>query len=136
MIVVAGDNRVSRWVSRKIEGQEIEWGPHTSLAVVDGERVLAGVVYSEYRNGIDIRASIASNGPGWASRGVLRALFDYPFNQLGVVRITCLIADDNVKSQTLCEKLGFVPEGIHHLAWDGKKDVISFGLLRKNCKWI
>jgi len=136
LIVVTGDARVSNWVARKIEGHEIEWGPHTSLAVVHGGRVLAGVVYSEFRNGVDIRVSIASNGPGWASRGVLRALFDYPFNQLGVIRITCLIADDNVKSQTLCEKLGFVPEGIHPRAWDGKKDVISFGLLRETCKWI
>lgn len=136
MIVVPGDERVSRWVARKIEGQEIAWGPHSCLAVVGHEKVLAGVVYSEFRDGVDIRVSIATNGPGWASRGVLRALFDYPFNQLGVVRITCLIADDNVKSQTLCEKLGFVPEGIHPLAWNGKKDVVSFGLLRDNCKWI
>jgi len=136
--VVPGDERVSRWVATKIEGQPIEWGPHTCLAVLDEKRsrVVCGVVYSDYREPFDIRASIATEGPGWASKGVLRALFHYPFMQLGVKRITCLIAADNEKSQKLCEKMGFSLEGIHPVGWDGEKDAVSYGLKRENCKWI
>lgn len=134
--VVPGDVRVSRWVARQIEGGPVDWGPHASLAVVRDGEVLAGIVYSEKHGDYDIRASIATRGPGWATRGVMRALFDYPFEQVKVRRITCLIAAGNVKSQTLCEKMGFTLEGIHPCAWDGQETALSYGLLRENCKWV
>lgn len=136
ILVVPGDQRVSRWVSRQIEGTPIDFGPHASLAVLKDDEVVAGIVYSEMHGDFDIRASIATRGPGWATRGVLRALFSYPFDQLKVRRITCLIAADNVKSQTLCEKMGFSREGTHPRAWDGHKAAMSYGLLREDCKWI
>ena len=69
----------------------------------DGELV-AGTLY-DYYNGASIMASIAIAGP--ITRRWLWAIFHYPFVHLGCNVILGLVAEGNVKSRHLCERLGF-----------------------------
>jgi RimJ/RimL family protein N-acetyltransferase len=69
----------------------------------DGELV-AGTLY-DYYNGASIMASIAIAGP--ITRRWLWAIFHYPFVHLGVNVILGLVAEGNVKSRHLCDRLGF-----------------------------
>lgn len=136
MIVIPGDEASSQWVADRLG--ETGWTtPHTSLAVLkDDGRLVCCVVYAEYKKGADIKTSIATAGPGWATKGVLRALFHYPFHQLDLPRITALVAESNTKSRRMVEKMGFEAEGYHPKAWDGIEAIVSYGMLRENCKWI
>jgi ribosomal protein S18 acetylase RimI-like enzyme len=78
--------------------------------VSNGEFVM-GVTYDNYTE-----SSISIHGrcdiPGKVSREFYWAIFNYPFNQLKVKRLTALVSTANVKSQRLVEHLGFERETI------------------------
>lgn len=97
--------------------------------------MIAGVAYADY-NGPNCVAHIAGDGSRkWMTRRYLWTIFDYPFNQLGVNRITCMIGPKNMASINLCERLGFEREttlqGAHP---DG--DLLIYRQFRSSCKWI
>lgn len=97
----------------------------------DGE-IVAGVAYNEF-NGPNINAHIAATRP--LTRGFVRVIFDYPFNQAKVNRVTCLIGEDNAKSRHLCQHFGFTEEARLAGAHPGG-DLIIYRLLRNECKWL
>ena len=74
-------------------------------------------------------------GKRWLNRDFLFAMFDYPFNQLGVNRITGLVAKKNKEARRFDEHLGFKYEGNmrHALADD---DMLIYGMLKRECKWL
>lgn len=97
----------------------------------DGELV-AGVAYNEF-NGPNINAHIAAARA--LTRQFVRAIFDYPFNQAKVHRVTCLVGEGNAKSRRLCRHFGFTEEtrlaGAH-----ASGDLIVYRMLRNECKWL
>ena len=97
----------------------------------DGE-IVAGVAYNDY-NGPNISAHIAINGR--INRRFIWAIFDYPFNQAKVNRVTCLIGEGNVRSRKLCEHFGFKEEarlsGAHPTG-----DLLIYRLFRHECRWL
>lgn len=97
--------------------------------------IVAGAVFNNFR-GHDVNIAFASDDPRWATRGNIRAVLHYPFEQLECVRITALTAKANKRSRKLLEGMGFVMEGVHPLGMDGKQTAISYGLLKENCKWL
>jgi len=129
---------VVRWVARTI-------GPHTDFGTARGiglqRRVgdawcmIAGVAYADW-NGPNLVAHIASDGTRrWMSREYLWTIFDYPFNQQGVRRVTCMIGEGNRESVNLCERLGFTLEARLKAA-HRTGDLLIFSLFREDCKWI
>jgi RimJ/RimL family protein N-acetyltransferase len=72
---------------------------------------------------------------GQISRGYLRSIFDYPFNQLKVRVILASVSKANVKSLNLCRKLGFeVKAEIPDAHKDG--DLVIFALRKEQCRWF
>lgn len=101
----------------------------------DKWELISGVAYGQY-SGPNIVAHIASDkSKRWMTKRYLWTIFDYPFNQLKVNRITCMIGPKNAASINLCERLGFEREttlqGAHS---DG--DLLIYRQWRKDCKWI
>ena len=103
-----------------------------AIAAVNGQSVCAVVLYDHYR-GQDIEMSIASTGPEWCKRGILAGFFDYPFNQLGCGRVTAIIQKKNRLARRFVTRLGFRQEGVHPYP---DETMISYGLLRKDCRWL
>lgn len=100
----------------------------------DGELV-AGVAYADY-NGVNIVAHIASDGSKrWMTREYLRVIFDYPFNQAHVERITCMIGEGNKDSIRLCEHFGFTLEatlkGAHPTG-----DLLIYRMWKADCRFL
>lgn len=114
------------------------FGPHATIAVSDGQRIIAVVVYSKYDQ-YQCEVAIVTVSPTWASRRIMNILFGYPFIQLGCSRITTIIRADNLKSISLAERLGFVREtaetGLRQYCRDGTNAHI-YGLLKSECRWI
>ena len=98
----------------------------------DGEMV-AGVAFNDY-NGPNICAHIAITN-GRIERPFLKVIFDYPFNQAKVSRITCMVGEGNVKSRNLCERFGFTEEarlsGAHSTC-----DLLIYRMRRDECRWL
>jgi RimJ/RimL family protein N-acetyltransferase len=108
-----------------------------ALGVVRRDRLIGGVVYHHYRQGDrSVEVTAAFEHPHWTLPGTLRALFDYPFNQLGVVRITAIASRRNKRARRLLAGLGFRLEGVVRKALDGRDDAFIFGMLRDECRWL
>jgi hypothetical protein len=103
----------------------------------DNEEMLLGVVLDNYRiESNSICASIAIIDQKVLTKSILRALFHTAFIKIGVERISCMVEHDNYKSNSLTERLGFIQEGVMRKASFNKKDLVVYGMLREDCKWI
>lgn len=123
---------VGPWVYERAGGQYVP-GCCTAIGRVKDGKLVAGVTYSEY-NGASVVCGIAGEGR-WANRGFLWLMFDYPFNQLKVKRITTFINPKNEVSQKFTLKLGFTLESKMQDAHP-EGDMWVTRMLRHECKWI
>lgn len=103
---------VVRWVAEKTS----EFGSFGTDAGIglqrfDGSnwRLIAGVAYADW-NGVNVVCHIASEGRNWMTREFLWTMFDYPFNQLHVERVTVCVGEGNSASRRFVQHLGFEEE--------------------------
>lgn len=124
---------IGPWVSELSGGA---WIPHrgTCIGQFDNEgSITAGVIYEDF-NGANVVCHIAGVGH-WANKRYLWAIFDYPFVQMRVKRITVIIKDSNKKSIALVEKMGFTIEArLAQATPDG--DLLIYRLFKDDCKYI
>lgn len=142
MILICGqDDRIAAWTAARIPHMAGgDFGPCVAIGVAGDDGVLiAGVVYHNYRpwpGGGDMEMSIAATSPLWCRRGVLRALFQYPFVQAGCHRVTACTGAGNAAAIKLNSGLGFRPEGRMRKGF-GTEDAIIMGLLREDARrWL
>jgi hypothetical protein len=107
------------------------------MGVMKDNKLALGVVFHEYQPTFkDICASITITDKSVLSRAVLKKLFEYPFKQLKLDRITCHIDEFNNPSRSLCTRLGFVFEGRLRQGSINENDLMIFGMLRDECRWL
>lgn len=107
-----------------------------AIMLLDDQKLLAVTVYTDYapRN---ISLHIASNGSKrWLTRAFLLASFDYPFDQLGVRRVTGLVAASNPAALKFDLHLGFRVEGRMRGASEDGSDLLVLGMLRHECRYL
>lgn len=137
MLTTEQDPRFFRFASRELE---CEFRPEHGCKVLtnlslDGE-ILVVCVYHRFSE-TNCEMAIASDGKRhWMTRAAVLAAFAYPFNQLGLLRVTGVVETTNRPALRFSNKLGFVAEGL--LAdWFGPgRDGILLGMTRNNCRWI
>ena len=124
--------RVADFVSSGIEGEE-KYDKYVAFGVEKDGELIGGIVYHSF-NGANIFASIHGIG-NWLSRDFLWAIFDYPFEQAKVGRITATIENNNEKSHNLVKRLGFTHEATLQKA--GRSgDLHIYRMFREDCKWL
>lgn len=128
-------DQVEVLMQRELDDLSVDETRAQFIGVVDGPELLAVVIYSDYRE-IDIEMSIASTTPRWASRDIIRALFEYPFIQLRTDRVTAITSKNNRHTRRFLERLGFRLEGTHRKALRGGRTACTYGMLRDECKWL
>ena len=106
-----------------------------ALGVVRDGAFIGGVVFGNFRPG-DVEVSIAFDDARWPSRRTLARLFAYPFVQLGLRRITAIVAADNAHTIRLMAGIGWVLEGRHRRAIAEDVDALSYGMLAEECRWL
>lgn len=104
-----------------------------SIACLDeNNELLAGTVYDHYNSSV-VSAHILVRG--MPSREWWVAIFDYPFNVLGVNKIIGQVSSTNSMAQKLDEHFGFVEEArISGYYPDG--DLIVYTMTRDQCKFL
>lgn len=101
----------------------------------DGE-LIAGVVFDN-KSGSNIHMHVASNGTRhWMTPAYMAACFRYAFVQEKCNRITGLVRADNVDAQRFDEHLGFKREGQLRAACTDGTDLIVYGMLKSECRYI
>lgn len=101
----------------------------------DGELV-AGVLYEGF-NGRNVWMHVAGEPGGrWMTKSLLRTAFDYPFNQMGVERISGYVNASNHAARRLDEHLGFREEATLHGAAPDGGDVLIYVMRREDCRYV
>lgn len=134
MIIAINDPRVGEWVREKIPKVACWTEGFKSLAAVEGDEILGAVVYDAFTP-YECCIHVRLDKPGCKAPEVLRAVFAYPFEQLGLKRLTGLVSASNDKGRALCVWLGFRHEGRKELAL-GDEDELVFGMTRERCPWL
>lgn len=128
MIVVG--KGVIEWVSQRALCYAAE--DARGIGLSRGGKIVAGVVYTDF-NGRNVCVHQAIEGR--LTREYLWTLFDYPFNQLKVERITGMIPEGNSRARKLTEHLGFELEttlqGAHPSG-----DLLVYVIRKKDCRWL
>ena len=128
---------VVKWLTERVDYCSEGFGKCVTMGFVEGDKMVAGVVFSEYRpDSKDIRISIATDTPKWATKRVIREILSYPFKQLECGRLTAVVAKRNKKCRKMLKRLGFVEEGNVRKGFV-KDDAIIYGMLREEAeKWL
>lgn len=129
---------VAEWVGHMLGGMEFH-GAY-AIGVMDGDKIIAGVVYTNYytdtkKRPLGIEMSIASVDKAWATRHNLKEFFAYPFTYLDVKRVTATCARKDIATRQFLTRLGFKLEGIGRKAWPKGGDCAAYSMLKHECKW-
>lgn len=134
-LVVESDSCAARVFHQKIMGGMLRQDCKGIILRRDGE-VIASVLYEGF-NGANVFAHIAAiPGGRWLTREFLRAMFHYPFVQLGVQRITGMTDASNWRSRVFNGHLGFKPEAILKRAGRDGGDAVIYAMFREDCKYV
>lgn len=114
-----------------------DWGPHNTIHLERDGCITAVVVYNSYIRATSIDMHVAASVTGrWLTRPFLAATFKYPFEQLGVRRVTARIGANNPKAKSFLESLGFLHEGTIRKGWEPTVDLLIYGLLKEECRFL
>lgn len=134
MQIVINDPKIPEWVRAAIPKVARWTEGFKSLAAIDHGDVWGAVVYDAFTP-YECCIHVRLDKPGCKEPSILRAVFGYPFEQLGLKRITGLVGSRNEKGQELCEWLGFHLEGRKREAL-GDEDELVYGMTREDCRWV
>ena len=98
----------------------------------DKGKPLAGVLYDAY-NGKSINAHIWVEVGETPSREWYAAIFDYPFNKLGVSKILGQVAGNNEEALRLDKHFGFVEEA-RILDYSDNGDLVLLTMTKDQCR--
>jgi RimJ/RimL family protein N-acetyltransferase len=126
--------RVMRFVADRVGEREFEG--YTAIGLERDGELIAGVLYEQH-TGPNVMMHVASDGSRhWMTPAYMAACFRYPFLQLDVKRVTALVRSDNLASINFCSALGFKTEGaLREAATDGA-DLILYGMLKRECRYL
>lgn len=73
---------------------------------------------------------------GYTPKDLLRAAFDYPFNQCGIEKAFGLVNSNNTKAMEYDQKLGFTEIMRFNKLHDDGGDIVVFEMNKADCRWI
>ena len=101
----------------------------------DGQLV-AGVIYEGF-NGHNVWMHVAAEPGGrWMRREYLRYCFEYPFNEMGVSRVSGYLAASNTQAVRFDEHLGFHKEAVLTGAASDGGDIHIYVMRREDCRFL
>lgn len=127
---------VGQWVSAQI-GKIWVPGVGTAIGWLDADdQLIAGVTFTNF-DGTNIWLDCAAvEKKRWADRRALWAVFSYPFEQLGCVRVSSMVPEDNVKAQKFNESAGLVHETTLERAAPNNGNMRVYRMFREDCRWL
>ena len=131
-LVFGQDDIVAGWVSKKI-GALIS-PPFVAIGVTrDGTALCGGTVFHHW-NGHNLEITLASDGA--ITRGTLRAIYHYMFEQVDAGRVTARTRRSNKTMRDMLPRLGFQFEGVSRRYYGPNKadDAFVFVLFPENAR--
>ena len=133
-IVIDHSDAITRWVAQRIGEDSILMAYGVGLE--NDDELVAGVVYAQ-KTDTNVHMHVASDGSRhWLTPEFLGFCFAYPFFHLKCERVTGFVRADNLDAQRFDEHLGFIREGRLRRACADGTDLIIYGMLREECRFL
>ena len=127
-------DRVIKWTANKLGEKPFQRAVGIGLEYEC--ELIAGVVFADHDEN-NVLMHVASNGTRhWMTPAYLAFCFRYPFIALKCERITGLVRSTNFDAQRFDEHLGFVREGQLRRACADGTDMIVYGMLKEECRFL
>ena len=133
-VIYGQDELVRNWVAERVH--EDQFSNEVAIGLEEDGHLIAGVVYNMYTGPSISMHVAAAPGRRWMTRDFLWRAFAYPFLQLKCQRVTGFVREDNLDAQRFDEHLGFVREGLLRQACEDGQNMIVYGMLREECRWL
>jgi RimJ/RimL family protein N-acetyltransferase len=132
--IISNPTRVYDFVTRFMPMQPV--GGMKGIGLEKDGELVAGVLYEGF-NGRNVWMHVAAEpGRKWAVPEFIRYAFHYPFNELGVERVSGYVASGNKRAVKLDEHLGFQREAVLEGAAEDGSDVWIYVMRRHNCRFL
>ena len=135
-IIGSERQRGLEWAIPMLTGTLNDWDRASCLILEKDGDITAVAVYNNWYPENSVEISIASVGRNWLTRPFLSAVFRTPFIEWKMRRVTSSIAEDNHRSIRFCSHLGFRHEGTIREGAAPGKDLLIFGLLKSECRYL
>lgn len=124
---------IAKWVLDNIGEPDGRFqDDYKAIGVFDGDTLLGAVIFDAFTRQ-DCNLHICVQDRRCVSRRIIRAVFDYPFRQLSLARVSVQVLESNSASLEFVQRLGFIYEGAKRLP--AMKQLL-FGLQRHECHWL
>jgi RimJ/RimL family protein N-acetyltransferase len=116
---------MERFVSERIWGKPKEFGIGRAMAVAHNGVIIAGLIYTNYDPDCGIiEISGAADTSRWLTKPVLKAMFEFPFNELKCQAVFMTVDLENHNISSILERYGFKRYEIPRLRGRDKTGVI------------
>lgn len=123
------------WAQQRIPG--VKFRDDGAAIGIRSDTGFHGVVVFDSFTSTGCWVSVASDGGRqWITREFIIRTFAYPFIQLGYPRLNSFVSVDNAEAIRFNEHFGFKREGIMREAGSHGEDLIVYGMLRRECRWL
>lgn len=95
---------------------------------------ITGIFAIEFKYWFDGYVTVLVLDPRCMSKRVLRAIFTAAFSQAR--RLTAECEPDNRRALRQVQRMGFIYEGYRRMGLGGTRDVLCYGMLRDDCKYL
>ena len=141
-MIVYDSPEITEWAAQRLFNIGMEyWGPCRSIGQFLEGKIISAVIYNNFERRPDntvycCEMSVASIDKRWANKPYLKAIFAYPFIQLGLERVQIRTSIHNEGANSLVSRLGYIKEGKHRSAFWNGDDCYSWSMLKDDCKWF
>ena len=100
----------------------------------DDDGNIAGIFSIEFKYSFDGYVNVLVLDQRCMTEHVLRAIYKAAFTQ--ATRLTAEVEPHNRKALRQVQRMGFVYEGYRRMGLEGTRDVMCYGMLRGDCKYL
>lgn len=99
---------LGEWVHLRIFGEPGSFAPHSSMGVFDGETLIGASIFHNWvpSSGV-MEISSAAVDRRWLHPRVIRALFAFPFDEMGAQLVALRVSDRNDTMISIARRFGF-----------------------------
>jgi hypothetical protein len=124
-----------KWVGERIGVSD--FGDCETMGIIEDGKIVVGLAWCEYKKDLgSISMCLAIDTQRVITKGIMKQVFSYAFDYLGVRRITNTCSINNAKAQMINLRAGFKKEGLMRQAYHDGSDMLVFGMLREDCRYL
>ena len=128
--------KVLKYVADGLKDNINDYIPSLTIGIYFKKELIGGVLINDIRPQRDCWLTIYTSSPKWATKGVMRYVFNVVFRLIGCQRCSVFVSQSNKKSLDMCLRLGFKKEGMLRKYRDNGENCYVFGMLKQECFWI